>query len=293
MKGKKALVWAVPLVTLAFGGAGAAVYRRFLRTAIEPETALLTPGMPITYVLVGLALAAAVILALLAFLARGDYPDSYGHSFYAPHPLPLAAVVAAGGLVVAAGILAFSGYITRADRQISRLVLGILLIPTGVLLEEIGRRNYRGEAQKSRLSALLLGPGYCACVWLVYSYQAHTANPVVLDYAFLLLGISLAILALYYQASFSFEGPRPGRAVWCSAMGVVLLLTAMGHREDAMTMCLCGGMGLYLLTQMTVLLYRGVHPADLPPLTLPETEEKAPAEEQEAQDRPGETDETR
>lgn len=278
MKVKKALVWLIPALTLGFGGLGAVLYGRFLRTAMEADTALLTPGRAETYILVAVVAAAAAILAALAWLARGKYPDSYGHCFYAPNPLPLAAAVIAGGLVTAAGILAAMGYITLADRQLSRMVLGVMLIPAGVVMEEIARRNFRGEAQKSRLSGLLLVPGYAACVWLVYAYQTHTANPVVLDYVFLLLGIMAAILAFYYQASFSFDRPKPVRAIWTAAVAVVLLLTAMGHGEDAMTMCLSGGVSLYLLCQMTVLLYRGVHPADLAPLKLPggETDGETP-----------------
>lgn len=275
MRGRKVLIWAVPALALLLGGAGALAYHRFLAVAIEPNTALLKPGMPQTYLVVGLAAVAAAIMAVFAWMAsKGDYPDSYGHCLYAPHPLPLAVCVVAGGLMVAAGLLAVSGYITRADRQVSRVVLGALTLPTGILLEEIARRNYRGEAQKLRLSGLLLVPGYCACAWLVYAYQTHTANPVILDYMFLLLGIAAAILAFYYQASFAFERPKPGRAVWSAGMAVVLLLTAMGHMENAMTMCLCGGVSLYLVTQMTVLLYRGMHPAQLPPLELPPAEEE-------------------
>lgn len=292
MRGKKVLIWVIPALALVFGGVGALVYRAFLRAAIEPDTALLIPGMTVTYALIGVSVLAAVTLAVLAALSRGTYPDSYGHSFYAPHLLPLAAAVIAGGLLVAAGILAVMDYATRADEQLSRLILGVLMVPTGVMLEEIARRNYRGEAQKGRLSGALLLPGYSTCVWLIHAYQAHTANPVVLDYVFLLLGIVAAILAFYYQAAFSFEGPKPGRAVWCAAMAVVWLLTAMGHREDAVTMCLCGGVSLYLLAQMTVLLYRGSYPAQLAPLELPEeteTAEDAPL----AQEKNDKTDEMR
>lgn len=280
MRGRQVFVWVIPALALLFGGAGALVYRAFLRAAIEPDTALLIPGMAQTYALIGVTTLAAAVLAVLTALSRGDYPDSYGHSFYAPHPLPLAAAVVAGGLLVAAGLVAVFGYATSAERQLSQAVLGAMMVPTGIALEEIARRNYRGEAPKGRLSGLLLLPGYSACVWLIHAYQGHTANPVVLDYVFLLLGIVSAILAFYYQAAFSFEGPRPGRAVWCAAMAVVLLLTAMGHREDAVTMCLCGGVSLYLLTQMTVLLYRGFCPARLAPLELPAEEEGPSAAKQ-------------
>lgn len=281
--------WFLPVATAVMAAASALVRRWHLKTAFEPETGLMIPDCLSTYLLVGLVAAGALAFLWLAWRSEGTYPNSYLHSFHAPHPLALAAGLMAAVLLVAAGCLGIMGYISHSHRQLSRLALGAALLPCGLCVAEITRRNFVGDTRRGRLSALLLAPGYCGCLWLLQAYQSHTANPVILDYVFLLLGIVAATLAVYYQASFSFEGPRPRRAKFFSAVAVELLVVGMVHFEDRMTTLLAAGMALYLFTQLTVLCYRGERPSPLPPLEPPAPEE-GPAETEGENDRKDEVD---
>lgn len=270
--------WFLPAAAAGMAAVCAALRRWHLAAAFEPETGLLIPDHLSTYLLVGVAAAGALGFLYLAWKSGGDYPKSYLHSFHAPHPLALAAGLLSAILLVAAGCLGIMNYVSYSHRQLSRLLLGITLLPCGLCVAEITRRSFVGDEKKGRLSALLLAPGYCGCLWLLQAYQTHTANPVTLDYVFLLLGIVAATLALYYQASFSFEGPRPRRAKFFSALAVELLVVGMVHFEDRMTTCLTAGMALFLLTRLTVLCYRGEHPSPLPPLELPQEDDETKTE---------------
>lgn len=269
----------IPILTAVLGGVSFILRRWQLATAFEPETGLLIPGAPATYLLVAVTiLGAAAYLLLCRGCGKESYPDSYAHCFHAPNPVPLAMCVLAGGLLVAAGILGIWEVARGATEQWSRAVLGAGTILTGIALEEIGRRNFAGKPEKGRLALVLLVPGYCACGWLVVAYQGHTVNPNVMEYMFLMLGIVAAILGCYFLAAFSFEGPKPRLAVWSCAMAVQLLCTSLADGGDAMNSCIAGAFALYLFTQMTVLLYRGSVPSDLPALELPPLEDGKKAE---------------
>ena len=76
-------------------------------------------------------------------------------------------------------------------------------------------------------------PGVAGCVWLMESFRAHAANPVLWDYAPLLLAIVCGMLFYMDFAGISAGAPRPRRLLWMAGMTLVLsaaaLVSAVGN----------------------------------------------------------------
>lgn len=300
---KRNLALGLALSTLVFGGAGLALRRWQIDTAFEAVSGLLTPGKPATAALIAALAVGAVTVALLAWrMFRGEAPRGYLANLAAPNMGVGILTLLAGALLFAGGVLGIRDYVLHMDERIIRLVLGLCLVPGGVCVGLVGLLGQQRQEGKGRFHGALLAPGYCACVWLVAAYQAHTANPNVMEYVFLLLGILCVIFACYTAASFSFEKPRPFLCALFSALGVILLLTTAADRLWGMDLMVCWGFALYLYVQLICLVCCRVRPPQLqawtPPLpeeTGEEAEEKTETEtetETERKDQPrGEEDE--
>lgn len=271
---KRSLALGLTLSTLVFGGAGLALRRWQLGTAFEAVSGLLTPGKPATAALIAVLAVGAAAVAVLAWrMFRGEAPRGYLANLAAPNMGVGILTLLAGALLFAGGVLGIRDYALHMDERIIRLVLGICLAPGGVCVGLVGLLGQQRKEGKGRFHGALLAPGYCACVWLVAAYQAHTANPNVMEYVFLLLGILCAIFACYTAASFSFEKPRPVLCAFFSAMGVILLLTSAADRPWGMDLLVNWGFVLYLYVQLVCLVSCRVRPPQLQPWTPPPPEE--------------------
>lgn len=281
---KKLLTFGLPLAAAVAGCAGLRYWQR--ATAFEPDTGLLTPGSPWTWCLLALFAAAAVAFALLARrVSRGVEWRGYLAAFSLPHRFMLAAYLLAGGLLLGAGVLGIQQNRLGLDDQLSRYILSIVLVPTGLDLALVGWLNAQRQEAQGRFAWPLLAPGWCGCVWLIAAYQAHTAQPNVWAYAPYFLGAVCAVTACYVMASFSFERPRPAWCLWLCAAALVLLTAAVVDAlmlGDHYVLLVCLGFMAYLAAQMKCLLYRAQTPAGLEPWTAPQAEEKEEEVESEA-----------
>lgn len=278
---KRNLGFALVLSTVGLGLAGLFLRRWQLATAFEPDTGLLTPGQPATAALIGVTvLAAALALGLSVALFRGEAPKGYLANLAAPNLAVGLLTILAGALLFAGGVLGVRDYALRMDDRVVRLIQGLLLAPGGVCVGFIGLLGQQRKEAKGRFHPALPVPAYCGCVWLVAAYQGHTANPNVMEYMFLLLGIVCAIGACYAGAAFSFEKARPILCGALSSMGVVLLMVAAADRPWGMDLLTILGFEVYLLAQLICLVSCKVWPPQLEPWTPPE---ETPADEAEIQ----------
>ena len=207
--------WLVCALTAAL--AAAALRRWQLASAFEPPLGLSVPGAQASVILVCVLLMAAAWLAILAlsgysraegqgcrwdlvFLGTGDWV------------CPALAVLAALLALAAAPCLLWMGWGQWEAYQQAKAMLaqgievqlpsnnGMLAMATaaGALasflgLLQLGRDGLRpGKRGKGGFSAAL--PGVAGCVWLMESFRAHAANPVLWDYAPLLLSIVCGML---------------------------------------------------------------------------------------------------
>ena len=263
MKPRRAV--GLSLTAAVVAAAGLRYWQR--ATAFEPDTGLLTPGAAPTWCLLALFAASAVAFALLGrWVAKGVEWRSYLASFALPHRVMLAVYLLAGGLLVGAGLMGIREHQMYWNEQLSRYVLSIALLPTGLDLALVGWLNAQRQEAQGRFAWPLLVPGWCGCVWLIAAYQAHTAQPNAWAYAPYFLGAVCAVTACYAIASFSFERPRPAWCLWLCAAALVLLATAVVDAlmgADRYCLLLCLGFMLYLAAQMKCLLCRAEVKADL------------------------------
>ncbi len=282
---KKRLTFGLTALALTALGVVARLWQR--NTAFEPETDLLTPGMPATVMVVAVALIAAVGLLLLGRWAAKDAPiESYLTAFSLPDPAVLAVYLVSGILLVAGGTLGILDYRTAVEKNVAWLILSIVLIPTGAFVGLVGWVNGRREEARGRFAWPLLLPGYCACLWLILAYQARTTHPNAMGYAFILFGAVCVAIFCYAVASFSFEKPRTGTALWLGAMSVVLLAMAsvdLALEGDRMCLFVALGYALYALGQTACLIWRCEVPAVLERWTPPPEEPGDPEKTEETE----------
>lgn len=293
MKGKTPLALTLIVLVPVFAAAGFFLRRWQVDTAFEPVTGLLTPGRPATYALAALlAVAALTALGLALRLLRGDAPKGYLANLAAPNLGVGILIMLAGALLFAGGVLGVRDYALRMNERGVRLMLGLCLAASGVCVGLVGLLGQQRQEGKGRFFGPLLAPAFCACVWVLATYQGHIANPNMMEYVFLVLGVLCVILACYAMASAAFEKPRPVLCAFFSAMGVILLMVSAADRPWGMDALAIWGFALYLFAQLTCLLSCRMCPPELEEWTAPPKEEEVPEESLENQVQPrGEEDE--
>lgn len=267
---KKRLTFGLTTLALTLGAALLRMWQ--LRAAYEPDTALVIPGHPATVCLVALlVLGGLALLALSRWCVRDGAPTSYLRAFALPHRAWMAVYLLAGALLVGMGAVGLLDLRAGLVDRLSQKALFVCLIPGGLCMALVGWLNAQRREEEGRFAWPLLGPAACACVWLVAAYQSNTADPIVMDYAFALLGAVCAACACYTMASFSFEKPQGMWCLWLCAMGMTLLATSAADALLKGTAPLAElGYWLYLAAQLMCLLTHCEVSAQLEPWTAPE-----------------------
>ena len=267
----------LPGFTVAAGAVGFLARHWELNTAFEPDTGLVTPGMPATYTLLGLSAAVAVVLALLCRGKHNSLKGGYDQAFQArDNTLYITGVVLSAFLLLGSAALTALA-LPRAYREalaalqagqtggspllsvMPQFLLAVLSLIAGLCVLSTGKNNYRGEG-RGKYSFTILMPAYTCCLWLIAAYQQRAADPVVLDYLYELFAIIAALLGLYFTAGFSFERPKVFRASFFSLLGVYFSLVTLADQHDLAALLRYGFVIVYLLISTHVLLYNAAQP---------------------------------
>lgn len=267
----------LPGFTVAASVVGFLVRRWELATAFEPDTGLVTPGMPATYALLGLSAAVAVVLVLLCRGKHNPLEGGYDQAFQArDNTLYITAVILSAFLLLGAGaltamslpgayqqaVLALQASQTGGNPLLTvtpRALLAVLCLISGLCVISTGKNNYRGEG-RGKYSFTILMPAYTCCLWLIAAYQQRAADPVVLDYLYELFAIITALLGLYFTAGFSFERAKVFRATFFSLLGVYFSMVTLADSHDWAALLLYGFVIIYLLISTYVLLFNAAQP---------------------------------
>lgn len=250
----------LPGVAVAGGVAGFFLRRWELAAAFEPDTGLPIPGAPSTWALIALSVAVAAVLALLCRGTHRRFTGGYDEAFGAPSNVPyLMCLVAAAFLMAASGLLTVLLYLRHDVTTLSRVLLAVLCLVSAVCLFLVGRNNYRMEGQ-GKYSLALLIPSYTCCLWLITSYQARSADPVILDYVYQLFAVIAAVLGTYFMAGFAFERAKVFRSSFFSLLGVYFSLVTLADQHDLPMRLLYAAFALYLLASSALLQYNSARP---------------------------------
>lgn len=122
----------------------------------------------------------------------------------------------------------------------SHLVVGVAAlaaVPAAIALL-VRAKEARAEAGHTRPFAAIMPCVFC-WLWLIKDFRLHTSNPVVWDYALLLLAIMALLLSACDRAGFAFGVGRPRRTVFSSLAALLLAAAALpdcGGAANALTL---------------------------------------------------------
>ena len=241
--------WTWLACALAAGLCAAALRKWQLGSAFEEGAGLAVPWAPASVILTCvLVMSAAWFIILAMYQPLSRRPRTAGQAqrwdlvfLDARDPVyPILVVVAAFLSVAAAtallplGLRQWQEYKAAVDAGLQppssngaltiATAAGALLGFLGLL--QMGRDGLRpGRRGRGGFAAAL--PGVAGCVWLMESFRAHAANPVLWDYVPLLLAIVCGMLFFMDFAGISAGASRLRRLLWMAAMTVVLSAPAL------------------------------------------------------------------
>jgi len=242
----------LPGLAVVGGAAGLALRRWQLTTALEPDTGLPIAGRPATYAFWGLTILMAALLILLSVKMAKGIPASYNEVFRCRSFGCLLAVSAAGFLTVIAGVFALTERVETGMRLL-KVLLGLFLVLSGGCILVIGKSNYRGEGKGTR-SLLLLAPPFACCIWLLSSYRGWARDPVLRDYAVMMLAIMCGMMAHYFIACLSFEKARGVPACAAGLLAVYFSLATLTDGHTRSDLLLLAALILYMTASVYALL---------------------------------------
>lgn len=261
---RRALI--LPVTAIAGGAAGFFLRRLELATAFEPDTGLPIPDMPVTWALIALSAAVAVLLLPLSLGAGRGMEGGYDQAFQARDNLPYMMGMTAGAFLTAAAgvllLLKLPRLYAEASLETSgfpmfslvpMVLLAVLCLCSAWSMLMLGKNNYRGE-EKGKYSAWLLIPAYTCCMWLIVSYQEHSGDPVILDYVYQLFAVIAAVLACYFISGFGFQRSRPGLTLFFSGEAMYFTLVTLADTHEPAFLLLYGGYFFYFAASSVALL---------------------------------------
>jgi hypothetical protein len=233
--------------------------RRWELATVYDETGLpyALTQVPASITLIGVSL---LVIVIFAFLCRGRhrrFKNGYGDAFAAPNALYLVGIVVSAASLFGSAVFTCSDSMQALQVQEVPSVLSLVLAgfsvaaAVGIVLS--GVRNYRGN-QKGQNSAALLVPAYACCLWLVDAFRVRSADPLIIDYAYMIFAIISTLLALYFISGFSFDRPKVFHTAFFSLIAIYFTGVTLADGHDMPNLLLFVGFGLYLMTSVVVLL---------------------------------------
>lgn len=238
------------IITTLLSALGFALQGWCQTTAFTPEDlpvsgALALPALKL------FAAAVPVLAVLLSLPLHGMRPKGEQSLYHGMGALGRAVGVASGGLMILGGLLQLLEDGAGLARGVSFLPMSLCLADAllaaggGAMIWMALSSSQTAFHVHHSLCALL--PGFAGCFWLVLYYHSNSRDPVVLRYCWVLLCLMAAILAFYYQAGFSFDRPRPLRALACSMTAAVYAFTALPDSGSLPQTLLLLAIGLWML----------------------------------------------
>lgn len=257
----------LPVTAIVGGAIGFFLRRLELATAFEPDTGLPIEGMPVTWALIALSAAVAVVLLLLCLGVGKGFEGGYDQAFRARDAAPYMMGMTAGAFLTAAAgvllLLKLPRLYAEASLETSgfpmfslvpMVLLAVLCLCSAWSMLMLGKNNYRGE-EKGKYSAWLLIPAYTCCMWLIVSYQEHSGDPIILDYVYQLFSVIAAVLGCYFLSGFGFGRSRPAAAAFFSAEAMYFALVTLADAHEPAFLLLYAGCFFYFAASSVALLY--------------------------------------
>ena len=205
----------------AVGLGAVCVLLRWLQNmnAFEPETGLGVPGHALNGLMALALLGSALGLWLLNRSLRTAMASEDPEKAMLDCPLPLTAVIVSGGIIAMGGavLFYFTGVGTVAKMT---ALLGLFSVSALLLFPSLHRWGGFG-------AFLSLCPVLFFSVWLVVAYRDYARDPVLWNYAPLMLAIAASLYAVYRLSAYFHYRAQPTKAVYACCLGTMLDLTVL------------------------------------------------------------------
>lgn len=232
------------------GGAFSFFFRWLQNTAIfDPETGLAQRNSAISWLLILLCIAVALVQLVLTNRARGDVSAQASENlFYTEHKLLRYLYILLAGLTALAGLLFFIGALRseQGARDVLRIILAILALGTGASLLYLVCKKTMDNAARCLCCAV---PVLFNCFWLIVCYKDNAVDPVIWRFCMQILAIVAAILAWYYIAGFAFGSPKKKHTIFACQIAAYLsiLVLSDSFRRSEKLLLLAPGLLLLLV----------------------------------------------
>jgi hypothetical protein len=211
------------LIALALGIAGFLLRGFSLALEYDAATNLIRRGAPLGITLVIFCVLAGVALY---FLNPKEKPrrKSAMPMLYLFLDLPAAAALAVSGVLM---MVRYAGNSTYDSGRLALLVMSVLTIFTALCIAIVALRLPKG-AVPSAYGFYLAVPVIWACINLFGDFFEHSGNPVLSDYAYILLSYVAVTLALFGACSRFYLGRVSSRIMpFYASLGVMLSMIAL------------------------------------------------------------------
>lgn len=252
----------LPLLSLALGVAGAFARKRQLALALDTETQLFDIAAPATLALIGLSVLAVgvIIFFCRVYMRRATYEEMFGTE-QSPSGMPRR-ILCAFMFFVCAG---FIGQQAFRDFQMwsydsKRYAFPVIIIVGAVAFVIAGvstislAKQLHHDKKSEKWTLLTLGPCFAALITLTNRYQAYSRDPVLMNYCWILLGMSCIVLATYHCASFAFQKGNPTNTLLLSYMSVFFTITSIADKPPLFTIVPMIILSLYLMNEADIML---------------------------------------
>jgi hypothetical protein len=204
----------IPFLTVVAGICGFWLRMIELATVFNPYTGFPERDAPITLALIGLSALIIVIAIIFAiritvkYTVGSDFDNAFGTDSFM-YPVIYTAV---GTVWIAATAIYFLGhYAMGTDEILVRLFAGASSL-AALFIIIFAIEVYKNPRRKF-ISIFSVLPTMFMCVWLVLIYRENASNPVLLSYAYKILGIAFAATGCYFSSSFAIGKPVIGKAI--------------------------------------------------------------------------------
>ena len=222
---KKVFSLLMLLITFLLG-AGAAVLRGFQLTRSFDSNALISPGDPVTILL--MVVSAAFAVAAFAFVrqrvAKADAPSESRRLGIVWFLVQFAAL---SFLFSSSVIELMNGFSSTADTRWSSVCLGLLgLISTFSLLMIALNINKHPSGSAAGFWATL--PVFWSCLMLVTDFWGQAGVPVRSAYVYGMFGAVFCTIALYSVAGFFFGRGKPASTLFYAYASIFFSILTLG-----------------------------------------------------------------
>ena len=190
----------------------------------DAESNLIQRGAPLGIALMALCLLTGVALYLLIPKKAETRRKSAMPTLYLFLDLPAAAVLAGAGVLT---VMRYFESGTLDSGRLTVLAIGLLMIFSAASLSVVAVRASKG-AVPSGYGLYLAIPVFWACSNLIGDFFEHSGNPVLSDYAYILLSYVAITLALFSACSRFYLGRVSNRTMpFYASLGVMLSMVAL------------------------------------------------------------------